>query len=83
MAGGTCCGLSQQFTVWEGPWYQSEEVWHFAQSQAFHPRNVTRDFSGNLISFRSYWSGHLGSFLSDVCDALVVCQHGATLHHFF
>lgn len=33
--------------------------------------------------FCSCWSGHFGSFLSDVCDMLVVSQHGATSHQFF
>ena len=41
---GTYCGLSQQFAVGEGQWYQSAEVWQLAQSKAFQARNVTRDF---------------------------------------
>lgn len=41
---GTCCGLSQQFAVREGPWYQSADSWQIAQSKAFHTRNVTGDF---------------------------------------
>lgn len=47
VAGGTCCGLSQQFTLREEPCYHSEEFWQLAQSQAFHSRNVTRDFSSS------------------------------------